>query len=57
LQVSGIEGNYRTTCELVMEVLRESRESLVAMLEAFVHDPLISWRLLEGNNKLDEDVS
>ncbi|CAN0022296.1 unnamed protein product, partial [Ectocarpus sp. 13 AM-2016] len=41
-------GNFRTTCELVMEVLRESRESLVAMLEAFVHDPLISWRLLEG---------
>lgn len=29
-----------------MSVLRESRDSLVAMLEAFVHDPLISWRLL-----------
>lgn len=29
-----------------MSVLRESRDSLVAMLEAFVHDPLVSWRLL-----------
>ncbi len=29
-----------------MEVLRENRDSLVATLEAFVHDPLISWRLL-----------
>lgn len=46
VQVSGIEGNFRKTCELVMSVLRESRDSLVAMLEAFVHDPLISWRIL-----------
>lgn len=44
--MSGIEGNFRTTCELVMSVLRESRDSLVAMLEAFVHDPLVSWKLL-----------
>jgi phosphatidylinositol kinase/protein kinase (PI-3 family) len=29
-----------------MEILRENRDSLVATLEAFVHDPLISWRLL-----------
>ncbi|CAM9878654.1 unnamed protein product, partial [Discosporangium mesarthrocarpum] len=46
LQVSEIEGTYRTTCEQVMEVLRQNRDSLVAMLGAFVHDPLISWRLL-----------
>lgn len=29
-----------------MRVLRENRDSLMAMLEAFVYDPLISWRLL-----------
>ena len=29
-----------------MRVLRENRDSVMAMLEAFVHDPLISWRLL-----------
>lgn len=46
MEVSGIEGNYRLTCEKVMSVLRENRDSLVATLEAFVHDPLISWRLL-----------
>ena len=32
-----------------MKVLRENRDSLVATLEAFVHDPLISWRLLNIN--------
>lgn len=28
-----------------MEVLRDNRESLMAVLEAFVYDPLIAWRL------------
>jgi hypothetical protein len=46
MEVSGIEGSYRTTCERTMSVLRDNRDSLVAMLEAFVDDPLISWRLL-----------
>lgn len=47
MEVSGIEGSYRTTCERTMTVLRENRDSLVAMLEAFVYDPLISWRLVD----------
>jgi phosphatidylinositol kinase/protein kinase (PI-3 family) len=34
-----------------MRVLRENKESLMAVLEAFVHDPLISWRLLTPNTK------
>ena len=35
----------------VMSVLRENRDSLMAMLEAFVYDPLISWRLLANDNE------
>ena len=46
MEVSGIEGNFRTTCEHVMRVLRANKESLMAVLEAFVYDPLINWRLL-----------
>ncbi len=46
MEVSGIEGSYRDTCERTMAVLRDNRDTLVAMLEAFVYDPLISWRLL-----------
>lgn len=41
--MSGIEGNYRTTCEIVMQVLRDNKESLMAVLEAFVYDPLMNW--------------
>uniref|UniRef100_A0A7S3PVW7 Serine/threonine-protein kinase TOR n=1 Tax=Chaetoceros debilis TaxID=122233 RepID=A0A7S3PVW7_9STRA len=46
MEVSGIEGSYRDTCERTMGVLHDNRDTLVAMLEAFVYDPLISWRLL-----------
>lgn len=46
MEVTGIQGNFCITCENVMTVLRNNKESVMAMLEAFVHDPLINWRLL-----------
>lgn len=45
MEVSNIEGSYHITCEAVMRVLRENKESLMAVLEAFIHDPLINWGL------------
>ncbi|KAH7139276.1 armadillo-type protein [Dendryphion nanum] len=49
MEVSNIEGSYRTTCEHVMRVLRTNKESVMAVLEAFIHDPLLTWRL--GNRE------
>ncbi|PKA52215.1 Serine/threonine-protein kinase TOR [Apostasia shenzhenica] len=49
MEVSGIEGTFRLTCENVMQVLRTSKDSVMAMMEAFVHDPLINWRLFNFN--------
>ena len=46
MEVSGIEGNFRKTAENTMRVLRQNKESLMAVLEAFVHDPLMSFHLL-----------
>jgi serine/threonine-protein kinase mTOR len=34
-----------------MKVLRENRESLMAVLEALVYDPLISWRLVQAHGQ------
>ncbi|KAI9673478.1 MAG: phosphatidylinositol kinase- protein kinase tor1 [Caeruleum heppii] len=45
MEVSNIEGSFRITCENVMRVLRDNKESLMAVLEAFIHDPLLNWRL------------
>ncbi len=47
-QVTGIEGNFRETCNNVMRVLRENKDSVMAVLEAFVYDPLLNWRLIDG---------
>ncbi|XP_050232506.1 serine/threonine-protein kinase TOR isoform X2 [Mercurialis annua] len=49
MEVSGLEGNFRSTCENVMQVLRINKDSVMAMMEAFVHDPLINWRLFNFN--------
>ena len=46
--MTGIEGNFRRTCNSVMMVLRENKDSLMAVLEAFVYDPLLNWRLMDG---------
>eukprot|EP00795_Rhopilema_esculentum_P000207 gene207-9842_t len=47
MEVTGIDGNYRLTCESVMKVLRENKDSVMAVLEAFVYDPLLNWRLMD----------
>ena len=57
MEVSGIEGNFRTTCEAVMSVLRKNKESLMAVLEAFVHDPLINWRIMANPSPRQGNLS
>jgi len=49
MEAFGIYGTYKTTCENVMELLRTNKESLIAILEEFVRDPLITWRMLAEN--------
>jgi PI-3-kinase-related kinase SMG-1 len=43
LGVTGIEGEFRTSCEHVLRSLRRNREILLTLLEAFVYDPLVDW--------------
>ena len=45
MEVSNIDGSFKISCEAVMRVLRDNKESLMAVLEAFIHDPLLNWRL------------
>lgn len=48
LEPCGVDGYFRHTAEATMDVLRQknARESLMAMMEAFVYDPLIRWKLI-----------
>ncbi|KAL0251106.1 hypothetical protein GEMRC1_000320 [Eukaryota sp. GEM-RC1] len=44
MEMTGVEGSFRLTCESTMSMLRENRDPLMAMLEVFVYDPLITWK-------------
>lgn len=55
MEVSNIDGSYKLSCEAVMRVIRENKESLMAVLEAFIHDPLMNWRL--GNRESPPEPS
>ncbi|KAJ2369960.1 phosphatidylinositol kinase- protein kinase tor1 [Coemansia sp. RSA 2607] len=43
MEVSNIEGAFKYTAHHTMRVLRSHRDSVMAVLEAFVFDPLVSW--------------
>jgi FKBP12-rapamycin complex-associated protein len=51
MEVTGIDGNYRLTCERVLRLLRNNNESILAVLEAFVYDPVLNWRPTEVAKK------
>eukprot|EP00918_Siedleckia_nematoides_P001533 GHVU01003626.1.p1 GENE.GHVU01003626.1~~GHVU01003626.1.p1 ORF type:complete len:700 (-),score=107.62 GHVU01003626.1:231-2330(-) len=47
LGIAGVEGAFRLSCERVLRVLRRNKGTVMVMLEAFVHDPVLSCMLLE----------
>ena len=49
LEASGVDGMFRITAERIMHLLKKNSDSIMAMLEAFVYDPLITWRLCRAS--------
>lgn len=43
LGVTGVEGSFRKAAEITMGILRQNGDSLMSVLEAFIHDPLVEW--------------
>ena len=41
MEVGGIEGTFRSTCENTMRVMRSDPDSLIATLQIFIHDPIL----------------
>ncbi|KAJ3053551.1 hypothetical protein HK097_003980 [Rhizophlyctis rosea] len=42
---------FRKSCEVTLRVLRESRESLMSVLETFLYDPLCEWSKQEKGTR------
>jgi hypothetical protein len=36
-------GVFRISCEVTLQLLRDNKDSLMSVLDAFVHDPLVEW--------------
>ena len=43
LGLTGVEGAFRNGCEAAAVVLRDSSDTLTALMRAIVHDPLVEW--------------
>ncbi|KAJ3568764.1 hypothetical protein NP233_g5503 [Leucocoprinus birnbaumii] len=43
LGVTGVEGFFRTACEVTLQLLRDNKDSLMNVLDSFIHDPLVEW--------------
>ncbi|KAH7108058.1 FAT domain-containing protein [Auriculariales sp. MPI-PUGE-AT-0066] len=44
MEVATVSGTFRNTSEITLGLMRANRDSLLAVLEALIYDPLISWR-------------
>jgi serine/threonine-protein kinase ATR len=38
-----IIGSFRIACEVTLQLLRDNKDSLMSVLDAFIHDPLVEW--------------
>ncbi|WBW72420.1 ATR checkpoint kinase Rad3 [Schizosaccharomyces osmophilus] len=40
---TGYEGGFRKASEITMKLLRSNQDTLMSVLESFLHDPLVEW--------------
>ncbi|KAF3934400.1 hypothetical protein ABW20_dc0109945 [Dactylellina cionopaga] len=45
--LTGYEGPFRRSSEVVMRILRQNEESLMTVVETFLHDPLVEWLVVK----------
>jgi serine/threonine-protein kinase ATR len=48
LGVAGVEGAFRRSCEVVLGVLRCHSGTILSVMDAFLHDPLVEWTQRKG---------
>lgn len=53
LGVAGVEGVFRNACEVTLQLLRDNKDSLMNVLDAFIHDPLVEWE--DEKRKLERE--
>ena len=41
--IGGVDGAFSKCCEITLNQLRTNKDTLMSVLESFVHDPLVEW--------------
>lgn len=52
--VPASRGHFKASSVITMKVLREAKETLLAMLEAFAYDPLLTWQGTDHQEAVEE---
>lgn len=39
-----------------MKIIRKNKDSILAILETFVHDPLLGWKAMNGSDLVGEPM-
>jgi len=52
LGITGYEGIFLKVCEITLSVLRTHKETLMTVLETFIHDPLVEWTKTNKSSKV-----
>lgn len=49
MEVCGVYGLYQKSAEVTMRLLRNNKDSIMAVLQTFIYDPLLGWRAIGGS--------
>ncbi|GFQ77962.1 serine-protein kinase ATM [Trichonephila clavata] len=49
--INGVEGTFKRCCEKTLEVMRNSQDVLLTILEVLLHDPLYEWSIPAATQK------
>jgi cell cycle checkpoint protein MEC1 len=41
--ITGVEGTFRKSCEVTLQLIRNNETILMNILESFLHDPIMDW--------------
>eukprot|EP01132_Coremiostelium_polycephalum_P008325 gene8325-10225_t len=56
LGLTGIQGTFSETCNHVLELLRNNKQTLLNLLETFIYDPLFDWKLIQKNTSSEAPI-
>ena len=54
LEAKSIEGTFRSTCEEIMRIIQDKGDQIIALLEVFIHDPLLQWINISGKQSFSQ---